>query len=95
MRMRRLSDESEDARPLWVVVVALLAMPALVVICLLTTACASDATGTDQNGVHSTIWTDEGTGVEYIVFKKSDSYGASVVPRLNPDGSLVVDTGEK
>jgi hypothetical protein len=38
------------------------------------------------------IWTDEETGVQYIIFH--DNYKGGITPRLNADGSLYVESEE-
>ena len=42
------------------------------------------------------IWTDEETGVQYIVYSDKDGYGGmgGITPRLNADGTLYTE-GEK
>lgn len=39
------------------------------------------------------IWTDEETGVQYIVFSDKKGYGGmgGITPRLNSDGTLYIE----
>lgn len=43
---------------------------------------------TDNN--HIEIWTDEETGVQYIIYSESGGYSGygGITPRLNADGTL-------
>ncbi len=38
------------------------------------------------------LWTDEETGVQYIVYNRKDGYGGmgGITPRLNADGTLYI-----
>lgn len=46
------------------------------------------------NGIinHIYVWTDEETGVQYIIYHEKCGYAGfgGITPRLNPDGSLYV-----
>ena len=44
-----------------------------------------------NNGESISIWTDEETGVQYIIFQAYRKGG--ITPRLNADGSLFVEEG--
>ena len=39
------------------------------------------------------VWTDEETGVQYIVYSEKDGYGGmgGITPRLNADGTLYTE----
>lgn len=43
------------------------------------------------------VWTDEETGVQYIIYSDTAGYGGmgGITPRLNADGTLYIATKQK
>lgn len=43
------------------------------------------------------LWTDEETGVQYIIYNRKDGYGGmgGITPRLNSDGTLYTTQEKK
>ena len=69
----------------------------IVVLVLCLVGCESETTKTtikqeSTSNIH--IWTDEETGVQYIVYyeKAGDSGMGGITPRLNADGTLYIST---
>lgn len=68
---------------------------ALVLVASLSIVGCSNMAVTTPDGTETTticrvsIWTDQETGVEYVIAKVNR--GVGICPRYNPDGSLVVD----
>ena len=71
--------------------ISLLLAMLLIVLCL--SGCGRENKENPQNVY---IWTDEETGVQYVIF--SESYGGigrgGITPRLNLDGTLYNSNGE-
>lgn len=46
---------------------------------------------------HIYFWTDPETGVQYVVYREKVAYAglAGITPRLNADGSLMIDTDNR
>ena len=47
---------------------------------------------TKTNNVNVEFWTDEFTGVQYVIYDRSGGYAGmgGITPRLNSDGSLYI-----
>jgi maltose-binding protein MalE len=47
-----------------------------------------------ESGIY--IWTDEETGVQYIIYSYKSGYGGmgGITPRLNADGTLYTEEGK-
>ena len=47
---------------------------------------------TKTNNIHIEFWTDEETGVQYVIYDRVCGYGGmgGITPRLNSDGSVYI-----
>ena len=52
--------------------------------------CSDDTNMTETSNMYVEFWTDEETGVQYVVYKQNDGYAGmgGITPRLDADGSL-------
>ena len=68
------------------VIVTLLAI--VLTVCLV--GCTSETTTQTVDDSYIYIWTDEETGVQYIVYERGYGYAGmgGITPRLNADGTL-------
>lgn len=47
---------------------------------------------TKTDNIHIEFWTDEETGVQYVIYDRSGGYAGmgGITPRLNSDGSIYI-----
>ena len=55
---------------------------------------ANKITPKDLNNYDIYVWTDEETGVQYIIYSYKSGYGGmgGITPRLNSDGTVMIET---
>lgn len=48
---------------------------------------------TKTDNIHIEFWTDEETGVQYVIYDRSGGYAGmgGITPRLNSDGSVYIE----
>ncbi len=56
------------------------------------TGCDDDTNKTNSSNMDIEFWTDEVTGVQYVIYDRYAGYGGmgGITPRLNADGTLYV-----
>lgn len=68
-----------------VILVVVLAMVCLV-------GCGDNTNMTNSSNIHIEFWTDEVTGVQYVIYDRVGGYAGmgGITPRLNSDGSVYI-----
>lgn len=71
-------------------VVAMILAAVLMTVCLV--GCSDNTNKTQSSNLNIGFWTDEETGVQYVVYDRACGYAGmcGITPRLNSDGSLYV-----
>lgn len=69
-------------------IIALIMIMLLVVVCL--SGCTDDTNTDKSSNIDVYFWTDETTGVQYVIYSHSGGYSGmgGITPRLASDGSL-------
>lgn len=72
-------------------VIAVILTVMLMMACLV--GCSDDTNVTESSNVHIEFWTDEATGVQYVIYDRVGGYAGmgGITPRLNADGSLYIE----
>lgn len=70
-----------------IVVIALTII--LSIMCLV--GCSMDSNMDKSDNTNVTFWTDEVTGVQYVIHRDLLNSSGGITPRLNADGSLYIE----
>ena len=72
-------------------IVAMILAAMLVIVCL--AGCSDNTNKTKSSNTNIEFWTDEETGVQYVVYDRTCGYSGmgGITPRLNADGTLYVE----
>ena len=70
--------------------IAIILATMLMMVCL--AGCDDDTNKTQSSNLNIEFWTDEETGVQYVVYDRACGYAGmgGITPRLNADGTLYI-----
>lgn len=71
-------------------IAAIILVATLMTVCL--AGCGDKTNMTESSNIYIEFWTDEDTGVQYIIYDRVGGYAGmgGITPRLNSDGSLYI-----